>query len=667
MLVLRNALVSDADDELLPDPGQSPSISGHVIPNFYEGAISFYVKPRTTPWIASGATMSQQESAQTLFYTHFVIKDNEAREVALATNYDGANEHQWYHASIRLLWGGNHNENNAYVVKDEPLQWPYIITPFQPPSSFSGQAGIDPNYFLTMTGHTIDGETGYLMSSQARIVTLGLDIFADLDEGDVPPLDNEELWAADNMYAEEKLILEFIVTKYAYQDVTDTNSVLLKQEFDENYWQWEMADDVSPLAKATAYDNSASTPLGIFDTSFDENIDHHTIRKLFVIGHPFNLQPDPAVLGTGPRDKFGNHQALVSPGRWNHIFLTWRNLYDLLNNTQNGHRGGSLAVYINGSFKKTVNDFEIAGLFFQQDYFMWYNTIAPWSELWVEEGFTGHQEYEQLPEMKHQTWTIPNFSDFIDSQDATFFAINKSYYGLAEPYGLPDFSYSRGRTQDYDIRKKKLFFEIPSRLFFGFEPHTYENIYNGGSVEFAEIPFFGQNFFWGSMMDIQVFDRAHDDLLMGDGGFVPELPNYDEFSPYAPVAASATLYPLYNALKAKKILALSALVHVPEFHNFWDDQNETIAGPDGDDSQLVEIDVIHEGSVDKTLKVGQDPAIMRDMVWQPLKPLSIKNVTDLELEMRFSGAPITWSTPLVEELELTFLKDIHYSSFKWAY
>ncbi|MGE4159355.1 MAG: hypothetical protein AB7F75_09710 [Planctomycetota bacterium] len=656
LLVFRNARVHDADDAIMPTPVDPPTAPhdpgpvGKVLPRFHEGAVSFYFKPRFAV-----AYSVQNNHAETLFYTPFVIEDQETTQRLLNFSIPNpSNVRSTFVASMRLLRRPVDDVVNvATQLNNVYPTWPWVL-PYEivlggMPVPHQSNAG--PFLFSNMHGYeSLGGVKGFLMTRYAQPVS-GPYFFNQASS--VPNGDGREgHWGARNPHAAEGLELEFLITKFASSVITDN---VLNTSVNPTYQLWDSNDAMSLLGQRCAYINPMDKGLYLLDTADPSKPDYHTVRKSFILGHPWNMGTPASDLGMGPRDRMGNHQCLVEPGRWNHIFLAWRDLYDLLNNGS-AHKGGCLAVWVNGTFRKVLagSHFEVAGLFFQQDYYPAYRHESGSS---FEGGPTDYW-YNPLylasdyPLNLQQVVTFPSFQvqDIVSGRKN---ALPLAPMGTDGHSHLMNVAYMRPENGNFNVKKQLLYTHFPSRFHFGHEPCTMRT---ATSNPFN--PHFVSNVTWGAYMDVQIFSKANDSVLAADGGFEPnpDLPDYDNFSVYPPDASGdpAILYPCNLAPEIDNVVAVSWSASLPEFHQFWDDQNDAVSGPDPLDRQRLALRIEIAGNTEADLVLSQDPAEIPVDHWRPSNPMRLANTEDLKLILNFAGPQKVYATPLVHGVEILY-------------
>ncbi|MGE4159373.1 MAG: hypothetical protein AB7F75_09800, partial [Planctomycetota bacterium] len=655
LLVMRNAIISDADDALLPVPDYPPGSVFDpgplvkVLPNFHEGSISFYFKPRF-----SVAYMASNNHAQTLFYTPFVIKDQEtAARLGSLGVIDLDQVRDTFVASMRLVWRPVDDVSPVFTKLDSVYgagAWPWV-QPFDEGGVIvPHQVATGPYLFSDMSGYTaFPGQEGYLMTRYAADPVTNIQFF---NQSGMQPNGDlmEGHWGAPRPHAAEGLEVEFLITKQAFGVDTANvgNSVA-----NIGYPTWNGLDGLSPLALGCAYINPVATGLYLMDTCDPAKPDYHTVRKSFILGHPWSL--DPATRGRGPLDRNGNHQCLVEPGRWNHIFMAWRNLFDLLNNGS-PHKGGCLAVWVNGTFKKVLagSRYEVAGLFFHQDYYPAYRTgnvtiQGTLADFWYNSMYTTPGYPTHITQViTHPTFHLQNTST--GARD--FLAL--APMGTDNHTHLMNVAFMRPENGLNNVKKQRLFSHFPLRFYFGHEPVTNRPAMTSN--------YFVSNMTWGAFMDIQIFDKADPALFATDGGFKanPALPTYDTFSVYASdttVEPALRVYPGLMAPEMDRVVSVAWSASLPEFHQFWDDQHDAVAGPDALDSQKLFLSTKVGGANESTFQLSQDPTDPSPVYsWKPEEPMQLSNPIDLLLELTFMGPSKVYATPLVHSIEVIYKK-----------
>lgn len=658
LLVLRNVKTSDSDEDQLPDPNHDPGSVSRVLPNFHEGAVSFYFKPTITP-----ASCYSTPRLQCLFYTHFVIRDEETFQRGLSLGLPAAESERrsTFIAQLRLMWGPY--ENLEHPANQIPEPWPFVPG-F---AGFGGQIGSGAFLFDSMRGFQApDGSWGHVLGFYDNAFGFNTTWTAGSDG-------HEFLYGGPNPYCAERIYAEFMITKYGMPS--------------DNYYHphpgwpvWDSEDDLPPLAQSTLYDNGLSTPLHLFDTSAGSKPEmscYHTVRKVFLLSHPF--RPTGPDIGTAPRDTEGFHQPLVAPGRWNHILFAWRDLYSLLDNQPLGHRGGCLAAWVNGSWDTTVNGYKTSALFFTQDFSEGFEgkgtygsfDTMPWSAP------NEHPVYEQPPynpnSVSCKSYLLPEFSTgTLNGSDGPFLPVpyffewtgptNSNHSDILNTR-FSSYSMSRSGLSPGSSNKRELHNAVPSRFYFGSEPHVFSSLHSGSPLE--DVPFHTGSHAWGSMMDIQIFPRAHPDILAADGSFQPTLNGFSDFSPYSN-DNTLKLWPLLDQ-NPLSIKSLTVSVYLPRFHEFWDDQNTSTAGPDPDDVQQLTARLEHATGTLATLTWSQEVGTTDISSWNGSgTDVLVKKPSDLSLDFTFSGPEVTMSTPLIEDIViLGHHQNTKLTEFRW--
>ncbi|MGE4159294.1 MAG: hypothetical protein AB7F75_09375 [Planctomycetota bacterium] len=655
LLVLSNH--ENEVDYDFPDPEIDLSGNSKVLKTMHSGAVSFYFKPRFSCTRTSG---NLSGGNQTLFAFPFVIYDPETKDRAQAMGHpiNHSEIMSFYTALMRLCWGPNESSMGGRFCQT-PVPWPWV--PGYDHSSFAGQIASGEHLFPNMWGFDVSGENGYFL---AENMTEALSGIFDTTSPWGPSGDGKPWhWSAPNPYAEERLQLEFIITKYAdvpYMDYeTDQQSV---KNLNPTFHDWDDKDAVSKTAQTGAF--TTDKALNLYDSSDKDLGGFHTLRKTFFIGHPHVIAPGPDK-GQGPRDSQGNHQPLVAPGRWNHIFIAWMDLFDLLNNDGSSaeSKGGALAVYINGAFNKTSpKGYSIAGLFVQQDLSELFSSgtfgpPSPWEPGKKHVIYQASGNYNPL-RYPHKYYTFPYFK-FATVEDPFEFIhqIPPLHYGHPNGCLIHSYDYSRISVGAFSSRNEPLYMKFPSRFYFGFTPFTQHDY--DGSGNLRETPYGIGSITWGSFMDIQIFDRPDASIWDSNAGFAHELPNWTDFSVYpAGTSNPAIFYPLkllqkQAAIPPYKIVGASWDAHLPEFHEFWDDQDAP--GPDDHDSQTLKCLVNVAGITQCEFIESQDPSNTELHHWECTTPITVSSVADMNFEIFFKGQKVTMGTPIVESFELVWL------------
>ncbi|MGE4157885.1 MAG: hypothetical protein AB7F75_02180 [Planctomycetota bacterium] len=668
LLVLRNVLCDPPQD----GPGDliDLTVLPKALPSFHEGAVSFYFKPRFT---CSKESTGLGSGNRTLLAIPFVVFDQETELTCLGQGLPSPlvqpepYMRSWYTAMMRLCWGANENKESGRL-DEVPAQWPWMMQ--YDNRNFYGQQGSGPHLFPNMTGlMDSSGLLGYVIQ---EIMPDNLAGMFDTANNWVPSGDGRPWhWSAPNPYAEERLQLEFIIAKYAdvpYDTVTpalhsleNLNPTFHDSSFNPNPGFW-YEDEMSLTATSGSYFQPEDKPLYLFDNSDLSQgvLGYHTVRKTFILSHPYNIQSG-SLRGTGPRDSSGNHQALLSPGRWNHLFVTWRNLYDLLV-CGDPHQGGCLAVYINGTFKKvSPMGFSMAGLFAMQDF----------SELYGEDLNAGppspwapqqHDPYESSYSASKNPFQYYGLPQRVGASEEKLTAMHQQvpplHYLTPDGNYLHNYDYCRYSVGPFSARNENLFLRFPPRIYFGFAPYT-QRSYESPGVLNEDAPYAAGSMCWGAFMDIQIFEKPSWQICDVNGGFLSDLPQWHDFSPYANDTTSipAVLYPM-NLLSNKEraqtwsLAGVSWNAHLPEFHEFWDDQNNN-PGPDIGDAQRLLCDINLGTSTLGMLRVSQVPGAGQSVpLWVGPQSLMVAGPTDLRLEIVFLGPKVTMSTPIIENFEV---------------
>ncbi|MGE4158078.1 MAG: hypothetical protein AB7F75_03150 [Planctomycetota bacterium] len=696
LLVLRNALVLDTDDAIWPDDEThlpSNGIPNKVLSDSYQGAVSFYLKPRFVPEFSHNNPppgITPSGGVATLFYMPFSVKDEETYNRCLALYPPNIAEiRSQFVGSLRLTWSqhnsfGDVKRQYSKTPSDHGFTWPAV----QPFGSFGGQIAYGPFYFSGMDGFvdpTVGGTSGNVLTKDFIFATLGTKFFnVNICQPNGDGIEGH--WRAPNPYSNEMIALEWEIHKYAEnREIAAARSHPNILSSTTAAWSiWDFNDDFSAVQNSTAYVNQSGMPLNLFDTSDANYPEYHSVRKCFFLQGPKVI--DTISMGRGPVDRRGDLQALVEPGRWNHFFVCWRNLWDVLNNNT-PNRGGCLAVYVNGMYRKVSphpQNFQTNAIFFNFDTSAAYrgsNTLGLNYSSWDPNTHNPYQLMSfQGPKrtggggyIYTKTFCVPS-SFFIGS--ASIYPdmppIFDKGFGL-EPSMYPYHSVDAGNLvpntiyNQHSPRKILIHRRFPPRFYFGFEPHSILTNASGGLDVDRYYP---ANITWGAYMDLQVFDNiigsAPFSPLSIDGGFLPELPDYfnggNSYSPY-PGLSSATpvkLFPLNNADIAKaanegRLVGVSWAAHLPEFHQFWDDQGAT-PGPDTSDVQRLEMEVNGLGVLLGNPFLSQLPNTPQRHGLELASPLSLTNPSDLYLQMTFKGPEVVMSTPIIEGFAFTFLR-----------
>ncbi|MGE4157808.1 MAG: hypothetical protein AB7F75_01795 [Planctomycetota bacterium] len=672
LLVLRNSLVTAADDAVLPlethDPGSPP----FVLPSFQEGAVSFYVKPR---FHCDGT--DPNGAAATLFYMPFNAFDQETYDRCTATLGLGAAEattRSQFTGSLRLSWWSHPHwvTGPRYCLKpDSSWRWP-AVSNF---AGFAGQEDAGPYYFSGMEGRikpagTIDTDGGYVFDDGATVF------------GSTPVLGGDGIeghWRVPNPSSNEVLVLEWEIHKHAYHDDYSTHypSLPVPNVGVSNAWGfWNTSDDFKELASACSYLIPSSKPLWIFDTSDPANPEYHSVRKCFFMERPVKWEMGPDD-GTQPRDRRGDLQAMLESGRWNHVFIAWRDLWGVLGNSL-PTRGGCLAVYLNGSYRKvSPQGYASSAILFNMD-----SSPAYRGSLTLDTNYswwpapTQHLVYQQIDyQGPLSTWgaTTSGFGKTFCvpmPEGHTILPLSPPMWQTQPPLLSMGLGYANSFYSYLDSpRKLNLVKEFPPQFYFGFEPHTvYRSAVSGMTVNRHN--YGASNILWGSVMDIQIFGRVAQSgalsLLQGDGGFIPELSSFNDFMKAYPSSASVDIYPLQVGGAAEilaqrsRLVSLSWSAHIPEFHQFWDDQNDMVPGPDPDDTQTLSAEMIHLGvplSPSPAWRLSQLPGSPPLYHVSLSTPIDINRPEDLCIRVQFNGPRVTMATPLIENIDLVFERE----------
>lgn len=672
LLVLGNTLLDDA----LYTPSTDIDLTGQekVLPSFHEGAVSFYFKPRFS---FTKETNSRVRGNRTLFSLPFVINDQETLERCEAIGYSDGLYRYHYTALLRLCWGPCESSGGGRF-DEQPLTWPWVVE-YQY-SAFPGQSLTGMHLFQSMMG-IVDpfGVSGYLMMPNMpdNLVNLFDNSAAWGGSGDGKPWH----WASPNPYAEERLQLEFVIAKFAdvpFNSGIDNSTIEnLNATFHD---VWDDMDLVSQTADTDAY--VSPQPLNLFDTSSISIPGYHTLRKTFILSHPYKIAG--STKGQGPKDSAGNHQPLLAPGRWNHILVVWRDLYDLLNNGAT-HKGGCLATYINGTFRKTSPmGFTMGGLYVQQDLCELYPSdenlgpLSPWQPSDQHDpyqyitfgGFGSRPRFFPLYQesrydgefYKHKYYTFPRLTGISAENPYDYNHVVPPLNSYPQDGSfLHSYDYGRFSRAPYSCRNEDLFLKFSSRFYFGFVPYTQREYADPSTLK--ETPYTASSICWGSFMDIQIFAKAASVLINDDEGFVSDLPNFDNFSPYpnSSGASPLNLYPFNLVLhhefsRGLRLASVSWNAHLPEYHEFWDDQNNAVAGPDSFDAQDLKCGIEVLGVTQGALRCNQiasTPGLLSQ--WLASRPQRVDSADDLKLAVDFKGPQVTMSTPIIESVEVLLL------------
>lgn len=700
LLVLRNALVEDSDDDQLPNenyqlPDGQPSM---VLPHLHEGAISFYVKPRFLPEFSHVPTPTAPSGGvATLFFMPFSVMDKETEQRCVLSGMSLGESliRSQFVGSLRLTWSQYNpfgDDNKVYDQKPRSdFRWPAVAN-FGGVGAFPGQVDAGPFYFSSMEGFEDivydPPPMGFVMTRNMIWPSLGGSRFF----GDVSVASGDGIqghWRVPNPYSNEMIVLEWDIHKMASNQEVVSERLYASQNSVTNMWgTWDSSDGFKDLAYKTSYLQPPSIPLYLYDDSDLNHKEYHSVRKCFYLQGP-KMFDNIAMKGRGPTDSRGDLQALVETGRWNHFFIGWRNLYAVLGNSP-PTMGGSLCVYINGSFRKTAPlGFETGSIFFNFDsspayrgfgaggvnssswdpdlHSIYQQSFLYWGPLRRIGGYAASKTFavpcSQLLGGAMSRPIYPSSPPMLDMG----IGIEPSMY----PYYSNDTVGILPEYAEHSPRKMYLHQRFPPRFYFGFEPHT---ISCHSGIIFDSHSYFPSNITWASFMDIQIFDsftdNSNDSPLAADGGFLPELPNYfsspnDGFTPYPNLqsAQPASFFPLLKGAWASRVVGhmdlvgISMVAQLPEFHKFWDDQNPGIAGADALDAQQMSVNWYLQGNPIGTLNLSQVPGTA------PRYQLECKHALnqgldamDLYGEVNFSGPHVVFSTPLIESFELTFMR-----------
>lgn len=670
LLVLRNSLVTPADDAALPSETHNPGNPPFVLPSFHEGAVSFYVKPR---FHREGSQVAGGGCA-TLFYFPFCVFDQETRNRCtgdLAMSAALADYRSAYVGSMRLSWWSHTSWVTGQRFASKPpasWQWP-AVAPF---GMFPGQQDAGPFYFLGMEGRRDPASLSFPLD-EGYVINGASPVF-----GTTPVLGGDGIeghWRVPNPPSDEVLLLEWEIHKFADNNDSFVSypSLIYPHVGVAGGWgTWVAADGFTTLAKATSYLNPPGTPLLLFDTSDEDHAEYHSVRKCFYMERPVTWTNALAGSGLGPRDSRGDLQALLESGRWNHIFITWRNLWGVLGNSP-PTKGGSLAVYLNGSYRKSSPlGYESSAMFFNFDSCPAYRGSAVLGvdySTWVDV----HPIYQDVSydgpvcdtgaagQIYGKTYCVP----MPDSPVLPVSPPRIDGYPPLNPIGL-------GYSNTYyrwlnSPRKTDLYRKFPSQFYFGFEPHT---VYRHNDVvgQQNRHSYGASHIFWGSIMDVQIFDKARqagaDSPLAADGGFLSELPGYPgTVTPYA-TDTNLNIFPLMHRgfpwARASELMlvGLSWAAHLPQYHQFWDDQNDVTPGPDSEDAQRLEVVVrlagLDVGVSDPDLNLSQVPGSQSLYDCAGIWPAVLGGPGDLVMNVMSHGPKVNMSTPLIENIDLIF-------------
>lgn len=697
LLVLRNSLVEKADDDVLPDPNHSPinGVTDRVHSQHFEGAVSFYVKPRFMPELSHTLPATHPSGAvATLFYMPLSLRDEETYNRCLV-DYPAAEAEirSQFVGSLRLTWSqhnvfGDTLRQYSRAPSDNGHAWP-AVTGF---AGFPGQIAAGPFYFSGMEGITDVsglGEMGFVMNRGLAFpgaMGLFFNTGACMPGGD----GIEGHWRAMNPYSNEILVLEWEMHKQANNKEVVTDRLYPFNSSVLTHWGvWDVNDGYTTIQRMTAYQNSASAPLYLFDTSDPAAAEYHSVRKCFCLQGPKVVDSGMmgGVAGTGPVDRRGDLQALVEPGRWSHFFIVWRNLWAVLDNSPPSS-GGCLAVYINGIYHKvSPQQYQTNAIFFNFDTSAAYRGYG---------GVGSMDNYSSWDPYQHQFYQAPTFNGPLRKMGG--YSATKTFCipaamlvggGASQPiypsmppmldkgFGLEPSMYPYHGNDTGGVfawynenspRKQLIHQRFPLRFYFGFEPHS---IVQHSDGTFDGHSYFPANITWGSFMDVQVFDQLSQDAtwtpMEADGGFLRQLPLYYDgatsFTPYPSLdtAMPARIFPLLNPQIARAsgegmLVGLSWSANLPEYHQFWDDQS-AILGPDTDDVQILSFASIYKGSSLGMTTLSQMPSAAQWHHLEMATPLELTSPSDLELQVVFKGPEVVMSTPIIEGFELTFLRN----------
>ncbi|MGE4159449.1 MAG: hypothetical protein AB7F75_10190, partial [Planctomycetota bacterium] len=597
----------------------------------------------------------------------------------------------FFAGQIRLSW--TPIPSAAYTFNNNPAPFPYVrsfesMNPIVTPS---------PHYFPFMKGLPMGAsglQYGHQLSDSSRDSGLpgtGTALFTLFPwNTSVASSSNCQL-GAWNTAPMESLVLEFSISKYASIDETNGqySTYSATMGFPGYHWKtWDADDAMSLLGTQCAYLQDSSKPLNLFDTSGDGAPgvyygEFHTVRKAFQINHPIDVSTT-ASRGRSLLSHGFHHQPMVAPGRWNHFFIAWKNLWDLMDNSTPSHMGGCLAVYINGFFNKQIQNvhpsdgllstFNMAGLFVQSDYSEAYrgngtpNYWSIWQPLFAHPQYGNTTTYNAF---RQKACHIP-----FPTTASVVAMTEGSYIPMFGEFGTPNIKISDIGYERPPVTMDKIGYlspylhkSTPPRLYFGCQPLA---PFNQRDREHFLQPF-GIPF--GTFMDIQVFDGPAATLSDGAAGFndklIPGMENYSIF----PNEAQFVCYPMniLGEFERQKVAAIRWSCHMPEFHKFWDDQSSLLKGPDREDSQQLVLRVTLNGSEVAVMGKSQDPLYSTyadpDMVeqWLATTPKLIESKSDLKLTLKFSNSESnatlnTTSTPIIEDIDVTLLDNVEYLS-----
>ncbi|MGE4158539.1 MAG: type II secretion system protein [Planctomycetota bacterium] len=671
ILTLRNALVQGSDDDKFPDPNWIPTSGGHVLPSPQEGLVSFYYKPNFIPeWKGSGS--------KTLFFAPFYLLDKESINVCptLGPPYNTEGYmRSLYTGYLRLVWsslpvnaprvfraradmpnwGSGGGSASLPPVGDYPFVHPFgtcTPTAVLPVHYFSGLSGLSG----TLNGNLITGgtfTTGLLS---------GTPLFT-ASSWSAPKADAGH-WGNINPYPNEIVLVEYVVTKYATLDLTVPSPTHPRNP---SWDSWDPEDDFSPLARNLQYMyiGSPGPTYNLFDYSDPAHCEHHTVRKVMVLNHPVNIN------GIGPVDADGNHQPMVMPGRWNHFVVAWRNMDNLLNNSQVSHRGGCVAVYLNGYNYKAVTVapqpvMTMAGLFVQSDVSLGYFSdpgnppfYSPWAP------GAQHSIYDKPPYVDNKkTSLVPWPKGPSAAVDNSTYLHIPSFGSLGSTIRSYDLTFALGQR---DYLFPELNRSIPPRFYFGCQPL---DLLRPDSSNAQHHPVFTvSGIAWGSFMDIQIYSSPAPSILQGDGGFTNSLATSAILSALAPYQTNKSLniFPLnINRQWPSRLVQLRMTAHNPIFHQYWDENSNNL-GPQSSDSNALKTGIYAMGSPVPifSLVQSQDPAEPVVTVWTPAQRPQLQSFTDLKCELVYKagGSYTITATPIIESLEMTLTVPPKFSGY----
>ncbi|MGE4159880.1 MAG: hypothetical protein AB7F75_12380, partial [Planctomycetota bacterium] len=697
ILVLRNAKVDQVVDNACPNtnpPGLPvlPTKPAMALPDFKQGTISFYFKPAMTP---PNPDTPLHVQGRTLFFAPFIIEDQETEnrimtQASLASYVATAPQRKWFSGHIRLVWGTLHNAyygqtnyNEFLLCYNQPVRmgsagtvvrWPMLQT-----VATAGWPGFTQNAtvvnFPTMNGLTISGNAGSIPCNLTGI-------FSTQSYPIAYPAISQALGASTQgvdyspyPFPNEMLLLECQINKLAYIPPDSGTFVGLGSTLppmkNASWDSWNVSDEPSALANSASYFNGAATPLHLFDTRDPARADFHNVRKVFIIGPPVDISTTP---GDSFRDANGFHQPLVVPGRWNHFLIAWRNMWKLLDNTTANHKGGCLAVWINGTYRRSVQSKQIGGMFVMQDTSLVYKTLSTspannnmkgWWETPSlntnnpqQTGTAAPNNYSNT-EYLGKTWSIPfSIQSMGVLTSANMIRLSGSV-PIPHPGEVGFATTPNGHLRIYDVCSNFGFHKmmapdvwlwLPPRLYFGCQPHAQTDPF---AVDYPH--FFPTGIAWGSFMDIQVFGAPASSIIPSpgdDGSFRPDLPNFSSYSPYSG-SAPLDIEPLRVLRSPKtKILAVRLSAYLPEFSKFWDERNALVAGPDSFDCQSLKWSIEWKGITQDQLILTQDPTVTSTLSWSAPSKLDASTNSDFVLKMNFTAPEPVYSTPIVETLEM---------------